>query len=102
MSKLRLYIDTALHLKPSQIAYRIWRKLGGSTRLHVGYRPCPDADKADIRRVPALSEIDFDPVFLARFDVDALLDDRVELLNHEERMDWRESWHAALDPALAF
>lgn len=100
MSKLRLYIDTALHLKPSQIAYRIWRKLGGSTRLHVGYRPCPDADKADIRRVPALSEIDFDPVFLARFDVDALLDDRVELLNHEERMDWRESWHAELSTPL--
>ena len=55
--------------------------------MHVGYRPCPDANKADIRRVPALSEIDFDPVFLARFDVNALLDDRVELLNHEERMD---------------
>lgn len=100
MSKLRLYIDTALHLKPSQIAYRIWRKLGGSTRLRVGYRPCPDADKADIRRVPTLSEIDFDPVFLARFDMDALLDDRMELLNHEEHMDWCESWHAELSTPL--
>lgn len=100
MSKLRLYIDTALHLKPSQIAYRIWRKLGGGTRLCVGYRPCPDAGKADIGRVPALPEIDFDPVFLARFDADALLNDRVELLNHEEHVDWRESWHAELSTPL--
>ena len=100
MSKLRLYICTALHLKPSQIAYRIWRKFGGCTCLRAGYRPCPDAGKADIRRVPALSEIDFDPVFLARFDVDALLDDKVELLNHEEHVDWNTSWHADLSTPL--
>lgn len=100
MSKLRLYLYTALHLKPSQIAYRIWRKCGGCTCLRVGYRPCPDAGKADIRRVPALSEIDFDPVFLARFDVDALIDDKVELLNHQERVDWNTSWHADLSTPL--
>lgn len=68
--------------------------------MRVGYRPCPDAGKADIRRVPALSEIDFDPVFLARFDVDALIDDKVELLNHQERVDWNTSWHADLSTPL--
>lgn len=96
MSKLRLYISTALHLKPTQIAYRLWRNLGGRTCLHVGYKPRPDIDKVDIGRIPALPELDFDPVFLARFDVDALLNDRVELLHHEERIDWCESWHAEL------
>lgn len=100
MSKLRLYISTALHLKPTQIAYRLWRNLGGRTCLHVGYKPRPDIDKVDINRIPALPELDFDPVFLARFDVDALLNDRVELLHHEERIDWCESWHAELSSPL--
>ena len=100
MTKLRLYIDTALHLKPSQIAYRFWRKIGGDTRLRAGYTPRPDTSKADIGRVPAMPELEFDPVFLARFDVDALLDDKIELLHHEEWMDWRESWHAELSTPL--
>lgn len=100
MSKLRLYINTALHLKPTQIVYRLWRNLGGRTSLYVGYKPRPDIDKVDISRIPVLPELDFDPVFLARFDVDALLNDRVELLHHEERIDWRESWHAELSTPL--
>lgn len=68
--------------------------------MHVGYKPRPDINKVDINRIPALPELDFDPVFLARFDVDALLDDRVELLHHEERIDWSESWHAELSSPL--
>lgn len=100
MSKLRLYIDTALHLKSSQIAYRVWRRLGGSTRLRLGYVPRVDAAHADISRVPVMPELDFDPAFLARFNLDALLSDKVELLHHEERVDWRESWHAELSTPL--
>lgn len=100
MSKLRFYISTALHLKPNQIAYRLWRNLRGRTCLRVGYRPRPDIDKVDINRIPVLPELDFDPMFLARFDVDALLSDRVELLHHEERIDWCESWHAELSTPL--
>lgn len=57
-------------------------------------------DRADIGHVSALPNLDFDPVFLARFDADALLDDRVELLHHEERIDWCESWHMELSTPL--
>ena len=100
MSELRLYIATAMHLKPSQIFYRIWRKLGGNTPLRRGFISRPDVSKANIRSIPVLSELDFDPPFLARFDVDAILNDRVELLHHEEYVDWCESWHMDLSTPL--
>ena len=100
MSKLRLYISTAMHLKPSQVVYRVWRRIGGKTPLRFGYSPKPDVGKADIGAIPVLPELDFDPVLLSRFDVDAILDDRIELLHHEEQVDWRESWHAELSTPL--
>lgn len=100
ISKAGLYFNTVKHLKPSQVFYRVWRKCGGKTRLKVGYTPSPDVAKADVRRVPALLELDFDPVFLARFDVGAILEDRIELLHHEESVDWDVSWHADLSTPL--
>lgn len=100
MSKPRLYIDTVLHLKISQVAYRVWRKFGGKTCLRAGFKPCPDVSGADIDRMPTMPELDFDPVFLARFDVDAILDDRIELLHHEENVNWRDSWQAELSTPL--
>lgn len=100
ISKIGLYFNTVVHLKPSQVFYRVWRKCGGKTRLKAGYAPHPDVMKADVRRVPILAELDFDPVFLSRFDVDAILDDRIELLYHEEHVDWDASWHAELSTLL--
>lgn len=100
MSKLRLYITTALHLKPSQIAYRIWRKLGGKTCLRIGYVPSPKESDAEISRIPVLPELDFDLTFLSRFDVDSIIEDRIELLHHEETVDWRTSWHEPLSTPL--
>ncbi len=100
MSKLRLYLSTVAHLKPSQVFYRVWRRLGGKTRLRIGFAAKPDVGKADISRISVLPELDFDPVFLARFDVDAIMADRVELLHHEERIDWSRSWHEWLSTPL--
>lgn len=56
--------------------------------------------RADISHVPALPELDFDPAFLARFDADAILGDRVELLHHEEKVDWGLSWREGLSTPL--
>lgn len=93
MSKLGLYMRTASHLKPSQVACRVWRRLGGATPLRRGYAPDVDPAKADTSRVPALPEIDFDPAFLSRFDCDAILDGRLSLLHKERRVDWSAvSW----------
>lgn len=93
LGKIGLYAATLSQLKPSQIAYRAWRRLGGATPLSRMKPVCPELDRADITRIPALAELDFDPEFLGRFDVDALLEDRVELLHQEMVVDWRESWH---------
>lgn len=100
LSKIGLYANTVKHLKPSQVFYRVWRKAGGKTCLKVGYTPSPDVTKADIGRVPTLPELDFDPVFLARFNVDAILDNRIELLHHEEQVDWSICWHEELSTPL--
>lgn len=93
MTKLGLYINTVKHLKPSQVFYRVWRRAGGKTPLKRGYVPRPDAAKANIANAPTLPELDFDPVFLARFDIDAIMQDRIELLHHEETVDWCSCWH---------
>lgn len=100
ISKIHLYVNTLKHLKPSQVFYRVWRKVGGKTPLKVCYIPNPDVTRADIGRVPTLRELDFDPVFLARFDADALLNDRIELLHHEEHIDWDTDWHEELSSPL--
>lgn len=100
LSKAKLYLDTVKHLKPSQVFYRVWRKAGGKTCLKAGYTPAPDVSRMDIGRVPTLPELDFDPAFLARFDINAILDDRVELLHHEERVDWESCWHEELSTPL--
>ncbi len=99
-SKASLYLGTVSHLKPSQVGYRIWRKLGGKTRLKPGYVPRPDAAKADVGRIPVLPELDFDAAFLGRFDVSAIMLDRVSLLHHEEPIDWTRSWHDDLATPL--
>lgn len=100
MPKVRPYITTALHLKPSQIAYRIWRKLGGRACLRIGYVPSPKESSVEISRIPVLPELDFDLTFLSRFDVDSIIEDRIELLHHEETVDWQTSWHEPLSTPL--
>ena len=41
----------------------------------------------------ALEELDYDPVFLRRFSVSELMDDRITLLHESETIDWNGSWH---------
>ena len=47
-----------------------------------------------------MPELDFDSEFLSRFDVDAILGNRVKLLHHEEAVDWENSWHEPLSTPL--
>lgn len=104
MFKLHLYKDTAKHLKPSQIALRIWRRLGGDTPLKRGYNPAPEVNRADIEYVPILRELDFDPGFCARFDCDEILDGTLRLLHVSAKVDWSlESWRAkGMSPLWGF
>ena len=100
LSKAKLYFDTARHLRVSQIVWRLWRHMGGSSPLRRGAIAHPEVSKADIRRIPMLPELDFDEAFLARFDCDAVLEGRLELLHHEESVDWASSWHEPLSTPL--
>lgn len=100
MTKIHLYLSTIAHLKPSQVAYRVWRRLGGKTPLCWGYVPKPDLSKASLECIPTLPELDFDSFFLARFDANALLKSDIELLHHKEHMDWSDSWHAVMSTPL--
>lgn len=99
-SKLRLYLSTASHLKPSQIAARLWRRLGGKTPLKLGFTPHPDIALASIDNIAVLPQLDFDPHFLERFDAEAILENRIDLLHHREKVDWSESWHKVLSTPL--
>jgi uncharacterized heparinase superfamily protein len=68
--------------------------------LRRGYSPRPDVRCADISRIPVLPELDFDPVFLRRFDCDAILADELTLLHHTEQIDWQSCWSAELSTPL--
>lgn len=92
LSKARLYFDTARHLKPSQIAYRIWKKSGGKIQLRKGHKVSGDVSKATISDIPPIKELDFDPAFLSRFDVDGIMENRISLLHREEKIDWDANW----------
>lgn len=81
LSKGKLYLRTVSHLKPSQVVYRLWRRLGGTTPLRRGHRVKGDPSCADIGRIPLLQELDFDTVFLKRFSPDDIVRGRIELLN---------------------
>lgn len=96
MGKAALYLETARHLGVGQVAARVWRGLGGKTRLSGWDGARPDPTKADASMPSALSELDFDPAFVRRFDLDALCAGRVELLHVAEEADWDSSdfWRA--------
>lgn len=100
VSRMRLYLSTIRHLKISQVKYRVLRRFGFPTPLRLGYYAKVDVADGDISRIPVLRGLDFDPVFLARFDSDALLRDEVELLRHMEKVDWSSSWNAQLSTPL--
>ena len=92
LSKGKLYLRTVSHLKPSQVVYRLWRRLGGTTPLRRGHRVKGDPSCADIGRIPLLQELDFDTVFLKRFSPDDIVRGRIELLNCGVSIDWGKPW----------
>lgn len=100
ISKIRLYASTIAHLKLSQVVARVRRRLGGRTPLKHGYQPNVERTRARISNIAVLPELDFDEHFLARFDADAILEDRISLLHHEEVVDWQTSWHQDLSTPL--
>lgn len=87
MKKLLLYANTILHTKPSQLYYRLGKILK---------RPCALGAASAVRgsdgAVCLMPELDFDPVFLARFPAEELMENKVTFLHEAEEFDWNRKW----------
>lgn len=87
LNKVLLYLRTIRRMKPSMVASRL-----------RGMRRVPEYVFAGSHSltVPhiAISELDLDPCYLARFDVEALLDDEFVLINERRKVDLSE-WNAS-------
>lgn len=90
LSKLGLYIRTVRGLMPCQIVSRA-RRMASLDTLLPGIS-VNEALQGSRTRLSVVPELDFDPAFLARFDCDGILVDRVKLIHHTEDVDWSASW----------
>jgi len=94
--KICLYAWTIRYLKPSQVFWRIGKRLGVHCRLK-GSTPSRNAAG---QLLPAFPEMDRDPGFLSRFSAEDLMEDRVTFLHETETISWEGSWHAENRSAL--
>ena len=94
--KTTLCFQTVLRMKPSQVLYRIRKKLGLRCTIGCGVQGSPD----QVHPVATIPELDFDPVFLSRFSSEELLRDRVTFLHASQEMDWDGSWQIREQSAL--
>ncbi len=83
-------------MRPSQILYRINKKLG--LRCTIGCSA--QGSYGHVHPVAVIPELDFDPVFLLRFSAEELLQDRVTFLHVSHVMDWDGVWDIREQTAL--
>lgn len=88
LGKILLYWNTVRYMKPSQIYYRL-RKMA---RLSCTLGVMPKKTYDDVLPIHTIPELDFDPVFLARFPVEKLMADKVTLLYESENFHWDGRW----------
>ena len=88
MGRVSLYCHTVKNLKPSQVFNRLRIKMGNGCSLGVR----PSDNYANIQKVESPESLDFDPVFLARFPVEELMEDRISILHSSKDMDWKTTW----------
>lgn len=89
-SKLLLYGHTVVKMKPSQILARVKRTLG--LRISLGIKV--SARDGEIVRFRSPRGLDFDPVFIARYNVDEFSEGKVTFLHETEKIDWKGRWEA--------
>ena len=91
LGKLRVYAHTIRYMKPEQIFWRVGKKLGVQCSLKGVHSSIGNARRVAV----SLPELDYDPVFLSRFCVDELMQDRICFLHEAENFKWDEVWHIA-------
>lgn len=88
-SNAGLYFNTLKYMKWSQVYYRI-RKMAG---LECGIGAAAHADVESVNLIKPVQELDFDPVFLSRFQVSELMSDHISFLHSEAVLDWNGEWN---------
>lgn len=89
MGKISLYYHTVKNMKTSQVMNRLRIKMGKGCSLGI----CPSDNYTNIQKVESPVRLDFDPVFLARFPVEDLMEDRISILHSGKDMNWKVSWN---------
>ena len=89
LNKVLLYYNTLQNMKLSQICSRIKIKLGGSCGIGVRV----SENYAETLYSLAIPELDFDPVFIARFPAEELMSDKITILHGSKDFDWKSHWN---------
>ena len=89
MGKISLYYHTVKNMKPSQVMNRLRIKMGIGCSLGIS----PSDNYTNIQKVESPVRLDFDPVFLARFPVEDLMEDRISILHSSKDMNWKATWN---------
>lgn len=85
---LSLYWHTLKNMKSSQIYYRFRRQLHMTCSLGIS----PRVVQGQYHTLPAVLELDLDPVFLSRFVPDDLIAGKMCFLHHTESFDPYGTW----------
>lgn len=94
--RLTLYINTIRYMKSSQIYYRIKKLIG--LKCTIGQVPCEKYN--NIENIATPIELDFDAIFLHRFDVNEFLEDKVTFLHSSRKFDWNGEWKLEKETTL--
>ena len=88
LRKIGNYYWTIRYLKPGQVLWRLGKKLG----MKCALAGTVSRSQGQARRI-GVPELDQDPQFLARFNAEELMEDRVTFLHESETIRWEGEWH---------
>lgn len=76
-------------MKPSQVLNRLIIRLGKGAFLGV----CPAQEYSIVQPIKSIEILDFDPVFLARFPLEELMNNTITVLHTSKKMNWDKTWN---------
>ena len=88
MGRVSLYYHTVKNMKPSQVLNRLRIMSGKGCSLGVSVND----NINDIQKVNSPENLDFDPVFIARFPAEELMEDKISILHSTKDFDWKSQW----------
>lgn len=91
LRKIGLYWNTVRYLKPSQIYYRVKKMLKFS--ISLGIYPQKLREDFIPFALATVKELDFDPIFLARFPIEEIMADKITLLHESENFSRNKPWN---------